>query len=453
MEVFLAHSKMDSIRKDSSSGGAVKSILLDLIDQKEVDEVIITTMTIDGPKTIITKDKEEILSNTNSIYHPTNPLSVLNEIDPDKRYALVGLPCHIHNLKRLQSYGIANQVIFTISLFCNHTPSQEWTDEIKKKNSGIISYRGSGSPFKNSIHKFNTKYMPETCKLCHLDRISKISDISAGDPWFYRDCDIGSGKTLIVSNTKASKDYIEKSNLLELQKVDNRLSKYKLTPRCPQKKIPVYWWTFNTPKVNFGDYITPLLVKEFGYTPVNFDEKKHKEALYIIGSHPFQRKFPMKIWGAGCEGLAPNLSFLKKSKVYALRGKWSSFKYKINNIPLGDPGFLLPLIFPIIKQTEDYTLYITHNQQRNVEGPKGSTFLDIIDDRAKWFETLIKIVNASHVYTSSLHTIIICKAYGVPYTVFGKTSSKFKDLEIDYNPRDLLKVFPFPILNWRILNL
>lgn len=454
MKVYLSNSNIKTLRSDASSGGAVKSILIDLIDQGKVDQAIFTQMTDDGPKTIVSSVRAEILRNTNSIYHPTNPISVLSKLDPDKQYVFVGLPCHISTLRRLQSYGIATQIVFAISLFCNHTPNEKWTDEIKKKTGeNLVTYRKSGSPFKNSVHGFSTKHMPETCKLCTHDRISKISDVSVGDPWYYKDHDIGNGKSVLVSNTDVSKEYLKETKLLELVEVEDRLDKYNLSPRNRKKQIPVYWWTHDTPKINFGDFITPLLVKEFGYEPISFEEKKHKRALYIIGSHPFQRKFPMKIWGAGCDSLGPNLSFLKQCQVFSLRGKWSSFKYKINDVSLGDPAFLLPLLFPIIKQTGDYTLYIPHNQQRNVEGPKGSIFLDIIDDRSKWFETLRTIVNSSHVHTSSLHAIIICKAYGVPYTVNGKTSCKFKDLEEDYDPRDMLKTFPFPILDWRTLNL
>jgi len=292
--------------------------------------------------------------------------------------------------------------------------------------------------------------MPETCKLCVHDRISKASDISAGDPWFYKDYDIGEGKTLLVSNTNEADEYLKKSNMIDYERVEDRTSKYKLTKRANLKAIPVYWWTQGQTKVNFGDFISPLFLKEFGYNPVSFDPKKHKRAMYIIGSHPFQRKFPLKIWGAGCESLNPNLTFLKTAEVFALRGKHSSAKYKINNVPLGDPAFLLPLLFPIIKDTQDYELYIPHNQKRHIEGPKDSVYMDIIDDRNDWFVNLHKIVNASKVYTSSLHAIITCKAYGVPYETTGTLSAKFRDLEEDYDPHALLKSFPFPILNWRV---
>jgi len=116
MNVYLANSKDTSIRKNSSSGGAVKSILLDLIDQNRVDDVIITQMVNGDVKTIITNNKDEICNNTNSIYQPTNPLTALPTLDANKKYCIVCLPCHTSTLRRLQSYGIGLQITFVISL-------------------------------------------------------------------------------------------------------------------------------------------------------------------------------------------------------------------------------------------------------------------------------------------------------------------------------------------------
>ena len=440
MSVYLAYSKYPDIRRSASSGGAVKSILLDLMESKRVDYVIITRMNGRSPETIITDKKEEILNNTNSIYQPTNPLSALNRLSKGKKYALVGLPCHIHNLKRLQGYGIAKEIIFTIALFCNHTPSKEWSDTITGES---LSYRGEGSPFVNSLHNWpGEKYMPETCRNCYLSRISDEADICAGDPWYYKNNDIGEGKTLVKTNNTDFKSVV-------FEEVEDKTDKYPLKPRAKQIEIPVYWWTLERDIVNFGDYITPLIVREFGYKPVNFDPAKHKEQLYIIGSHPYQQKVKMKIWGAGCDSANPPLDFLKRSDVYALRGLHSSEKYGKYNIPLSDPGFLLPYLFPIKREPEDYTLFIPHHKQFNNPAPEGMEKVNIMVHRDKWFDLLRKIINAKKVYSSSLHAQIICKAYGVPFEIIGKTSIKFKDLEVEHNPLELLKVFPYPILNWR----
>lgn len=452
--IYLAYSKDISIRFNASSGGAVKSILIDLLSQRIVDKAIITV--IDGlkPKSIITNDVREICTNANSIYYPTNPLTCLPLLRPNEKYILVGLPCHIHTIKRLQTYGIAKEIIFTISLFCNHTPDPSWTSEIIERHGcSSICYRKGGSPFYNSVYGFSNKHMPVTCKNCYLNRISAESDFSAGDPWLYKDCNIGDGKTVLVTNSEAANRYCTTSKMLALEPVDNRLPKYHLDKRCDQAELPIYYWGQDSQRVNFGDYIAELIVREFGYLPVEYNRTKHQYALYIIGSHPYKRKFPLKIWGAGCDSMRPNLEFLKSSDIYALRGAFSASKYE-KNVPLGDPAFLLPRLFPLIKQTGDYDLYIPHNIQRNVPGPPHAVFVDIMVQRKDWFAFLLQIVNARHVYTSSLHVVITCKAYRVPYTIYGQTSCKFEDLRNGNQNHDmdrLLDSFPFPILNWRVL--
>ena len=453
MTCYLGYNKDPRLRDISSSGGAVRGVLLDLLDNKTVDAAIVTDVYANRPTTIITADPFQTKNVSNTIYSPANPLEALKHIEKGKKYAMVGLPCHINTLKRLQGYGIGKEVVFTISLFCNHLPSEEWGKEIIRK-SGELRFRGKGSPFTNSLHPWpGDKYMPETCRECYLKRVSEESDLSCGDPWFYKSNDIGDGKTVTKANTAKGQQAINDSKNVIFEECEDKTELYPLKPRKSQKEMPCYWWTCERDVVNFGDYITPLLITEFGYKPVNFDKEKHAEQLYIIGSHPYQQTSKMKIWGAGCDSENPPLRFMDNAEIYALRGKHTAEKYGVKDVPFYDPAFLMPVLFPIIKNTQDYILYIPHHSRKNIPAPEGTEIIDIMANRDNFFDILHKIVNAKKVISSSLHTQIICQAYEIPFEFIGDMwSAKFKDLETAPDTKGLIKAFPYPILNWRTLN-
>ena len=448
MKTFLTHSILPNIRNLSSSGGAVKTMLFDILSKKKIDYAIITRINNNKIETVITNNTKDILSQkTNSIYSPTNPLQVLDKLKTDKKYAIVLLPCHAHTLKRLQSYGIAKEIIFTISLLCNHTPDQYHTN-LNFMGKDIL-YRCSGG-IPNTVCSFPNKgFMPITCQQCYLDRSGKDADVSAGDPWHYKKHNLGNGKTVIRLNTKRAEEYKKYFTDIVWDEVEDKIDKYKLEPRHKQHTIPINYWKCNESVINYGDYIPELILKEFGYNPVPFNHKVHVSSMYMIGSHPYRQTGNMCVWGAGCDEAKPKLDFLKRSSVFALRGKESARIYNVD-VPVCDPAFLLPLLFPIKRKESGDKIFIPHFKQRSLTPPKGSKLIDIFVAKDKWWELFMQIVNASYVYTSSLHVAVTCQAYNVPYEVYGKISYKWKDIEERYNPIDILKAFPLPILNWRM---
>ena len=205
--IFLAHSSDDAIRFRASSGGFIKSFLVYLLESQTVDFVIITRTGNSNnplvPETIITNSKEDILSTrTNSVYAVNNPFHVLKGIDYDKKYAFVGLPCHVRNLRGLQKKGKYRNIVIVIGLFCNHTPNIEFTKgilqklNVKEHDLRQIEYRGSGWPggftayLKNGQKKFialqdywdnDLNNGPELCKYC--SEIAEDADVYVGDPW------------------------------------------------------------------------------------------------------------------------------------------------------------------------------------------------------------------------------------------------------------------------------
>jgi len=225
--IFFAHSSSDVIRSQASSGGFVKSFLVYLLEFRAIDFAIITRTGGQDhplvPETIITDSKDDILSSrSNSVYAVNNPFPALKELAYDKKYALVGLPCHVRNLRALQKKGKYRNIVIVIGLFCNHTPNIEFTKEILQKlnveerDVQQIEYRGNGWPggftayLKDGQKKFialqdywsnDLNNGPEMCKYC--SEIAKDADIYVGDPWSLGlERTDSRGTSLVISRTK-----------------------------------------------------------------------------------------------------------------------------------------------------------------------------------------------------------------------------------------------------------
>ena len=205
--ILFAHSSNDVIRFQASSGGFVKSFLVYLLESLTVDFAIVTRTGGSEhpllPETIITNSKEDILSTrTNSVYAVNNPFPALKELAYDKKYAFVGLPCQVRNLRALQQKGKHRNIVVVISLFCHHTPNIEFTRgilqklDVRENDVQQIEYRGSGWPggftvyLKNGQKEFiaqrdcwsnDLNNGPEMCKYC--SEIAQDADIYVGDPW------------------------------------------------------------------------------------------------------------------------------------------------------------------------------------------------------------------------------------------------------------------------------
>jgi len=225
--VFLAHSSNDVIRFQASSGGFIKSFLVYLLESLTIDFAIITRTGGPNnpliPETIITNSKEDILSTrTNSVYAVNNPFPTLKELAYDKKYAFVGLPCHVRNLRALQKKGKYRNIVVVIGLFCNHTPNIEFTEgilqklNVKEHDPWQIEYRGSGWPggftayLKNGQKKFialqaywdnDLNNGPELCKYC--SEIAKDADIYVADPWNLKlERTDSKGTSLVICRTR-----------------------------------------------------------------------------------------------------------------------------------------------------------------------------------------------------------------------------------------------------------
>ena len=208
---IVAHSNNPHIRQNSSSGGFCKSFLTYLIESKAVSFVIMTRMKEDStePESIITNDKNKIITRTNSIYEYHNQVTILGETKPDQTYAFIGLPCFVRYIKNQQiKYNKYLNIFPLISILCNQAPMVSFKDKllidnninidevteidyrcgeypgnivVKLKNNTTIKL-GAFTEIWNQYHYPALPHIPNCCLNCELFE-STFADIVVGDPW------------------------------------------------------------------------------------------------------------------------------------------------------------------------------------------------------------------------------------------------------------------------------
>jgi coenzyme F420 hydrogenase subunit beta len=126
VECYFGFATDQEARFKATSGGIVTTLLHFLFDQNRVDGAIVAGIgsgTLPLAKSFIAKNKDELDSAMGSKYCPVVLNKALASIEPNKRYVMVGLPCHIYAVKQLAKFNkkIANAIKFYIGLFCGGT--------------------------------------------------------------------------------------------------------------------------------------------------------------------------------------------------------------------------------------------------------------------------------------------------------------------------------------------
>lgn len=215
LSTYTGYTHNETIRYNSASGGIATQLLVYLIENNFIDGAIVSKETYDNgelkTKTSIVFTAQDVISASSSIYAPTCPVKEIKHIAEkysEKRFAFVGLPCHIQSIRKLQekNNSLKNVIRYCIGLFCSRGVSFGATEflisKYAKNNQKIIklTHRGKGWPGKFCLeyddgsivevpHKaywpyylapyFFTLYR---CLVCD-DLCAEYADISLGDAW------------------------------------------------------------------------------------------------------------------------------------------------------------------------------------------------------------------------------------------------------------------------------
>ena len=207
---YLGWANDKDIRWRAASGGVATALAKYLLESCLVNKVVVVKSVsgkepLDFRGTIIT-EVDQLDGAMGSKYCPVTLCGALKEITPDDRIAVIGLPCHIHGLRKAQLNNKSFQKIdlTLIGIFCGGTLGREATDWIIRR-SGFdsnklvkINYRGNGWPGQLTADFVGGKklilpypeysdlqyngFIPWRCKLCS-DGVAELADISIGDAW------------------------------------------------------------------------------------------------------------------------------------------------------------------------------------------------------------------------------------------------------------------------------
>jgi len=236
---YIGFATDQTLRFNSTSGGVTTALLTHALEERLIDGAIVTKMEAGNPpraKAFIATTTEEILSAIGSKYCPVSLAECLKAVENDKRYAVVGLPCHIYGIRKLAEYSpkIRNSIRLYLGILCGGMPSYLGTQYLlkaygmEKQHITRLEYRGGGWPGRLFIHSESSGqqkeisvpypeywqgtfgyFFPYRCTVCH-DGFNEFSDISCGDAWLPHIMEKDKeGTSLIIIRTKIGEHLVQ----------------------------------------------------------------------------------------------------------------------------------------------------------------------------------------------------------------------------------------------------
>lgn len=237
---YVGYSNNKEIRFDSSSGGIATQLLVFALEKGIIDGALVTRMRGDRPlepAPFIARTKEDIISASKSKYCPVPSNEALECIIKEKgRFAVVGLPCHIHGVRKAEMNvkALKEKIVLHIGIMCSHTVGFSGTELLLKKlrtsreRVSEIAYRGSGWPGSMLVKLKNGSgfsvpyaggwtayepifssffFTPARCLMCP-DETNELADISLGDAWLSELKNDKNGQSIVVARTKHGEDIL-----------------------------------------------------------------------------------------------------------------------------------------------------------------------------------------------------------------------------------------------------
>jgi pyruvyltransferase len=196
----------------------------------------------------------------------------------------------------------------------------------------------------------------------------------------------------------------------------------QLYRKATKKPLKVYWWRYDYPnQLNFGDELTPYIVERLFNKKIVWADPADCQ---IAGAgsiieilQELSGENPIKVWGSGFIKPGEANKF-KNLHFSAVRGKLSRDRVGgSQDIALGDPGLLMPLVFDPMVDKKYKLGVIPHYVDQNspvfqqLSGRKDVKVINILDS----VEAVIKdILSCELIISSSMHGLIVSDAYKIP---------------------------------------
>lgn len=225
--------------------------------------------------------------------------------------------------------------------------------------------------------------------------------------------------------------------------------------------LKAYWYNGG---INFGDTMNQDLLQGLTGYKVEWSDDPEQPLLTAAGSliGSFFMKGPWTVWGSGCISKETNVP--KNLDIRAVRGQLTRqhlLNIGYSNIPevYGDPGLLLPLLFPAPHDQEpqyDWGI-IPHYSFRFHPAMHAAAIsskltkacgidtrsISVISPKLSTAEFLKRVLSCRYIASSSLHGLIVAAAYGKPFVWIAFEGDPFEGRVTSPALRDLFKYHDF----------
>ncbi len=204
----------EEVRFNSASGGMATALLSGALRKNLIQGAVVTRTDPQDParaQSWVARTEADVVGAQTTKYCPSSPAEVLRELKnagKKEKFAFVGLPCHIHGLRKFQQMEpwALEKVPLALGLFCGHGVTSFGVEAVLNRygrgSAGIerFQYRGRGWPggvhirykdgeeFDVSLKEFWVSlfapyfFTPCRCLTC-CDLTAELADISVGDAW------------------------------------------------------------------------------------------------------------------------------------------------------------------------------------------------------------------------------------------------------------------------------
>jgi coenzyme F420 hydrogenase subunit beta len=215
---FIGHAVDPEIRKGGASGGVVTQLFAHLLEAGVIKGAVVVVADDKNPalgKGIVARTREQLLASQQSRYTTAPHLSALQEIqNEDGPFALVGLPCQVHSLRKRQLVDPRwkERVPLVVGLLCHfNLPVEASLDagavftprgrtirqvDYRQKDDGHHAWPNNtlqitfddGNRWESPLDPAKTFNIISRstrlgrCLSC-LDAGAEFSDLAVGDPW------------------------------------------------------------------------------------------------------------------------------------------------------------------------------------------------------------------------------------------------------------------------------
>ena len=225
----------ENIKKSSSSGGILTTVLSHLLSKEEINGIITVQQGLPNPlsaRVTIIDNIDELKKSTQSVYIPVSMLDILRDLDPQKKYAITCLPDQAAALRKLQVLGNkkANAIKHVLGPYTgtaiypnalksflksngvspnDHVKSLKWRAGEWPGYLEIVTASGRVLKSPKVYYNYLIPFFITQNSLQNMDFVNEFCDLSVGDAWSPMHEKLKGGQSVFVTRTEKMEKIIQ----------------------------------------------------------------------------------------------------------------------------------------------------------------------------------------------------------------------------------------------------